>query len=70
MLLPLVHRVAGVVVSTSEPQLWSQEELPLKGFQLEVVGPLLGHPLLGCHQSRSVGLREKLIRGKVVLNDL
>lgn len=70
MLLPLVHRVAGVVVSTSEPQLWSQEELPLQGFQLEVVGPLLGQPLLGPHQGRSVSLGEELIRGEVVLNDL
>lgn len=70
MLLSFVHKVAGVVVSPSQPQLWSQKVVSLKGPQLEVVGPLLCQPLFGPHQCRLVRLREELVTGKVVLNDL
>ena len=70
MLLSFVHRVAGVVVSPRQPQLWSQEVVSLQWPQLEVVGPLLCQPLFGPHQCRLVWLREELVSGKIVLNDL
>lgn len=70
MLFPPVHRVAGIVVSPREPQLWRQEVLPLQGPQLEMVRPLLSQPVFGTHQCIPVCLAEELLCGNVVLDHL
>ena len=64
MLLPFVHRIAGVVVGPRQEDVRCQGLVSGERLQSEVSGPFCCQPLLGCIDGSSVrrGRKESVAR--------